>query len=911
MTLTVGSISEAVQVRAESPIVDVKKNAVSTTITAEVIDIIPKGRDFLSAITGIPGTNDVSRAGGIMIDGATATENRYVVDGMDTTNLQTGISGKRVIIDFIDQISVQRSGYAAEYRAATGGVISAISKSGSNQYRGELGVNYTGPKLNRTLQGDVRPSLNISPIDNQTLEFIYAPRVHETYELEPVGQLSGPIFRNRAWFFAGVAPSRQKQTRTVTWATTNPVGPQTQTFVDEDINDQYMYTLTAQLTGRLRARFNGNNGRADPGLSVPGFDANSGVSTTNPRNFNPQPTVRTVSSSDSYSGSLDWSATDKLFISTTGGWFQSNAYSDKGDPFEGTRRTFSNSNLTFALVPEEFRRASGFAENASNSYQAKDAFNRLNLNGEISTFRNWKGSHSLKAGVQYERLGNSVNRGEQFLNIQFFWNQSFQPVAGPADRGTYGYYNARRNFTAGDVTSHNVGLFLQDQWSVTNRLTINAGLRTDRTYIPSYRPENPSLEFSFGDKIAPRLGAAYDVRGDGRWKAYGSWGVFYDIEKLDMPRGAWGADRWVDYTYTLDTFNWPTVDCTDDLGATGCPGRLIQRLDRRHVSNEVGNVLVDPDLKPMKTQEATFGLDHELTSVMSIGVRYTHKWLNEAVEDIGVIDPVIGAEIFYIANPGKGIAEFVLGPQYPATPEAKRVYDGFDISFVKRLRNNWSLNTSVTLSKLWGNYSGLTNAQSENARNSPNVGRAFDGLFMSFDQTGSPVYGRMAVDMPVQFKALGTYVLPWGTSLGVDYRANSGLLQTTFVTYQTVPVPVEGYGDLGRTPFFSQTNLLFGHTFRLPRNITFNAQLTIFNLFDQDTATAFDTSPFLQGSLSFPTDQSGDFSTFFNGFDWEQRRREINAATPTIANLDPRWGTGMGTSFQSARSVRIYARFAF
>jgi hypothetical protein len=736
--------------------------------------------------------------------------------------------------------------------------------------------------------------------------------VHETYELEPVGQISGPIFRNRMWFFAGAAPSRQKQTRTVTWSTTNPLGPQEQTFEDIDTNNQYMYSVTAQLTGRLRARFNGNNGRVDPGLSVPAFDAASGRSTTNPLNFNPQPTIRQFDKADSYSGALDWSATEKMFFSATGGWYQRNLYSDGGDYFHGTRRTFANSSLTYADVPQSFRRASGFAENPSNSFTEFDKFNRLNVNGEISTFREWKGQHSLKAGLQYERLGNQVNRGEQFLNLSFNWNQVFQSsTTGITDRGTYGWYNARRQYTDGDVTSHNVGLFLQDQWSVSSRLTLNAGLRTDRTYIPSYRPENPSLSFSFADKFAPRVGAAYDVKGDGRWKAYGSWGIFYDIEKLEMPRGLWGADKWVDYRYSLDTFDWQSIDCADEEGALGCPGRLLERLDRRHVSNEISNFLVDPNLKPMRAQEATFGLDHELSNVMSVGVRYTHKWIDKAIEDVGVVDPVVGAEIFYIANPGEGIGEFPLGTEYPATPKAKRVYDGFDISFVKRMQNRWSLNTSVVFSRLWGNYTGLTNAQSESARNAPNVTRAFDGLFMSFDQTGKPVYGRNGVDIPVQFKALGTYVLPWGTSVGVDYRANSGLLQTTFVTYQTVPVPVNGYGDLGRTPFFSQTNLLFGHTFRLPRNISFNAQLTVFNLFDQDTVTAFDTSPFLQGSLSFPTDVDHNFHTFFNGFDWRARRAAINAANPSTANLDPRYGTGLGTSFQSARSVRVYARFMF
>jgi outer membrane receptor protein involved in Fe transport len=910
LVMSVATVTESVSVTAETPVVDIKKNAVSTTITSDVIDLIPKGRDFLEAITGIPGTNDVSRAGGIMIDGATATENRYVVDGMDTTSLDEGISGKRVIIDFIDQIQVQRSGYNAEYRAATGGVISAISKSGTNVYHGEIGLNYSGPWLNRSLQGDVRPTLQISPIDNETLEYIYAPRLHETDRFEPVMQLSGPILQNRLWFFVGVAPTRQKQERTVTWAAQNPNGPQTQTFYDRDRNDQYMYSVTSQLSSQLRGRFNGSNGRSDPGLSVPTFDAASGVSTTNPLNFNPQPTIRTFGKSDSYSGSLDWTASDKLFFNVTSGWYQTNSYSDGGEPFRGTRRTFANSNLTYADVPAEFRRPSGFAENPVNTFNTEDAFQRFNLNADLTTFRNWKGQHSFKFGAQYERLGNSVNVGQQYANISFDWNRSFQPVSGPPQRGTYGFYTVSRSYTEGDVTSHNVGLFLQDQWSVNSRLTFNYGVRIDRTYIPSYRPENPSLTFGFGDKVAPRFGFAYDLKGDARWKLYGSWGVFYDIEKLEMPRGLWGADHWVQYTYTLDTFNWPSVDCGDINGETGCPGRLIQRLDRRHVSNEISNLLVDPNLKPMRAQEATIGLDRELSNISSIGLRYTHKWLNRAIEDVGVLDPEIGAEIFYIANPGEGIGEYPLGRDHPATPKAKRVYDGIDISFNRRLHNNWSLNTSVVISRLWGNYTGLTNAQSESARNAPNVTRAFDGLFMSYDSQGNATYGRMGVDIPFQFKALGTYLLPWGTSVGVDLQVFSGLLQTTTINYETVPVPVYGFGDLGRTPTFSQTDLLFGHTFRLPKSMRLNVQLNVENLFDQDTVTAFDTTPYLNGSLSFPSDDV-NYHEFFAGFDPRAVMAAVNAQTPTLANPDPRYGNGLGTSFQGARSVRIYARWAF
>ena len=67
------------------------------------------------------------------------------------------------------------------------------------------------------------------------------------------------------------------------------------------------------------------------------------------------------------------------------------------------------------------------------------------------------------------------------------------------------------------------------------------------------------VEFDFADKVAPRVGFAYDVNGDGRWKAFGSWGVFYDIFKLELPRGSFGGDKWLEYYYTLDTYDWTNL----------------------------------------------------------------------------------------------------------------------------------------------------------------------------------------------------------------------------------------------------------------------------------------------------------------------------------------------------------------
>ena len=193
--------------------------------------------------------------------------------------------------------------------------------------------------------------------------------------------------------------------------------------------------------------------------------------------------------------------------------------------------------------------------------------------------------------------------------------------------GSYGYFTAFRQYTEGSVRANNYGIFVQDAWTVSNKLTLNLGVRTEQEDVPSYRPENPGIHFSFAEKIAPRVGFAYDVKGDGRWKTYGSWGMFYDISKLEMPLGSFGAQRWISYYYTLDTYDWPNINCSDINGAACTGGTRIEQVDFRHVSNGAGaEALVEPNMKPIRAQEFTIGGDHELNRTMSIGIRYSHKW---------------------------------------------------------------------------------------------------------------------------------------------------------------------------------------------------------------------------------------------------------------------------------------------
>ncbi|MEO8362614.1 MAG: TonB-dependent receptor, partial [Vicinamibacteria bacterium] len=839
VNLKVGAMTETVQVTGDAPLIDVKANAATATVNRETIDNIPKGRGFLSVLTQIPGTNNEARGGGLMIDGASGSENRFLVDGVDRTNARTGTAmsttntatnGDVVVQDFVEAIQVKQSGYNAEFRAALGGVVSAVTRSGTNTFHGSAGVYYTDNKY----LGDLRPTLRQVPTNLALAEQIRPPR-DKGHAVDPVFSLSGPILKDKVWFFGGYNPQSSAAERTVTWV--NPgTNPATQTFDNGTPTDRTLtYNLTSQITNKLRARLTGSNQRQKGPLGLPAIEQN-GTSTSNATSFNPRPSVRTDAFTDSYSGIVDYVASNKLYLNTTVGYFSYGSFSNGGDYYHGTRRVFQTTNTNLLDVPTSLQRVSGFADNPSNTFSVQDDYSRLNVSTDATWFGRWKGDHSVKVGGLYERIGNVANLGQQNPNINFFWGSTYSTLSNTSRTGKYGYFTAFRQYTGGDIKETNLSFFVQDQWTLNNKLTVNYGVRLENEEIPSYKPENPGIKFGWGDKIAPRIGFAYDVKGDSQWKAYGSWGVFYDTMKLELPRGAWGGDHWIDYVYALDTPDWTSVECKDINAGTSCTGgTFIEQNDRRHPSNELGASLVDPNLKPTKKQEFTFGIDHELTSVVSVGVRYAHKWWNQTIDDIGVSVPGVG-EVFYIANPGEGLGKSPLGAQFPSVPKVLNKYDGVELVVKKRYSNRWQATSSLLISRLYGNYGGLASSD-EAGRTAPNVSRYYDALYLSFDQKGNEANGKLNTDRPIQFKLQGSYTMPWGTNLGLNFQAFSGTLNSSTVTYASVPVYYKGRGDLGRTPFVTQTDAVVTHGFRIKGTSKLTVEANVTNLFDQQTVT--------------------------------------------------------------------------
>ena len=90
---------------------------------------MPKGRDFNSILVTGAGRQQEAKLGGPLSTAASAGENRWIIDGIETTDVQDGTQGKCVIVDFVEEVQVKSSGYTAEFGGATGGVINASPRA--------------------------------------------------------------------------------------------------------------------------------------------------------------------------------------------------------------------------------------------------------------------------------------------------------------------------------------------------------------------------------------------------------------------------------------------------------------------------------------------------------------------------------------------------------------------------------------------------------------------------------------------------------------------------------------------------------------------------------------------------------------------------------------------------------------
>ncbi len=161
------SAREAITVTGEAPLVDTASTTTGTSYTAKVMDKLPLGRNYASIALSQPGVQTDSgetqgRSLALSVYGATSAENLFLIDGVNTTNVIKGFQGKAINGEFIQEVEVKTGGYQAEYGRNTGGVINVVTKSGGNEFHGDLFGYYNPPSFT------ARPRQDVTPDESQT-----------------------------------------------------------------------------------------------------------------------------------------------------------------------------------------------------------------------------------------------------------------------------------------------------------------------------------------------------------------------------------------------------------------------------------------------------------------------------------------------------------------------------------------------------------------------------------------------------------------------------------------------------------------------------------------------------------------------------------------------------------------------
>lgn len=669
LTLQVGASEQTIEVSSAAPLVDVAQSKVQTNISQDTLASIPKGESYQSVIQFAPGARveplqaptggnaigngsysnhqGTNQGNGYQIDGASNSENSYLVEGMETASAFDGASSANVPVEFIQEVQMKTSGFEAEHGGALGGVVNVIQKRGSDTWHGGVLAYYQGDRFNAAPD----PTLRSNPSKGAVLA-TRTPAVPELFQplkdhyavVEPGFELGGYIAKERLWVFVSSVPRIASLTRTVNFNSSAPVAGSRSFHESIDTyytlgRVDYLATQKIRLFGSWQYGYERGSGTALPGADSPYGQLNTSAG-TNVDNYNGG--IGYVTPNVIYGTGADITINPNLVATTRFGYFFQD-YQDRGVPsgiryiYRDTNYNYSTANatnangtwlsLSGASLPTQFQHSTNWSNIGANSQTVYDQFWRKSFSQDLAYFKRAFGTHNLKVGYNLNlnrnnALTGAFNTADAYVGYGIPYTAetaaglancaainaanvtSWGKSGGSASscQGNYGTVNFRDLSTKGDVSGTNHALYAQDAWTLGHGVTINAGIRLEKETIPSYTAGLEGVSFDWTQKAAPRLGAAWDVFNNGKMKLYGSFGYFYQVMALQLARGSWGGDFWHDCVYALDTADFTQLLPTRGADGNYCPAggadkqatgtfpsgalRFIENLNYRIPSND-------------------------------------------------------------------------------------------------------------------------------------------------------------------------------------------------------------------------------------------------------------------------------------------------------------------------------------
>ena len=946
--------------------VDVAGSTTGSNVSTEQFSNFPTTRTVQGLFTIAPtvarsGLRDASgRDRDPSVAGASGPENNYILDGVNTSDPAFGGSGANLPFEFVQEVEIKTGAYGAEYGHTTGGIFNVITKSGGNEFHGDVFGFFSNKSLVR-----------------QTKQFPFTGAAPDGFsELDAGVDIGGPIKKDKLWFFGAFNPQRRKNYFL------------TQTF-HTPVNNQL---TTPFYSGKLTWAVNQKNtftfSTFGDFTKQEGFlFGNSGFG-ANPNSF--RGTIETGGSNytarlnstikSNWTGEFSFAAhfqrANTIPVAETAG---QSLVTDSFAVLKGGNAVgVSNTTVFNGGDPNNLQLA--FVDGRGGSIQrnfVRQGFGLVSKQDRdrwegAARFQTITGKHTFKYGFEfmdnlYKIDTHSSGPGRTFTDS--FGEETLDSNGNPVPAS-----HKATNMPGGVRVTNNFGVCIVNT-ALTTQILCPSATTTSRlgqivaagqgpsgitsvvtasltpTQIQSGSPvlvlTSVRVRDFFlntgGDTTSTRVESGYlqdDYRVTKnlqlnlgvRWDYQQSYGTSSSYIKLNnwwdnlQPRlgfvydftGKGKGKIFANYATYLET----PIPLDVNVRAGGDDIQLdknanVNRLNAAGANNIIAGAAsglgclgceatpVDHGLKPSSVYEGTAGFEYEVSNGLVIGARGVYRGYRNVIED-GSFDD---GTTYFLFNPGRnepGTTEQKACQGAVTAPRcfgrAQRFYRAVEFTATKRFTHNWQLIASYVYSSLIGNYEGLF--RNDNGQSDPNITSLFD-LQSLLDNT----YGRLPNDRPHQFKVDGSYRTPFKLLLGASFRAQSGIPFN-----QLIPHPVYGNNEgfavqrgTAIVPTVSTNDPAFPNTVdsigssRTPFtwNLDMNAYYPIKVGEKKEIRLSLDWFNVFNNQRAIRLDETFSINSGISGV--------ANIAANRFAN--PFYGAG--TIFQFPSSLRLGAKFTF
>jgi len=753
--MKVGAVAETVTVSGESPIVDVQTSQRREVVTQQLLEALPTGRNFQlmagtvpSVSTGVfdvGGSSTMWTGGSLLTHGSISNDSRTLIDGM-VVDAMFGGGQCSCVYDNEGQtqeMAVQVTGGSAENQLS-GVLVNRIPRTGGNKFSGDGIFLFANDKLQGQNIDDALRARGLSS----------GARLSKDYDYTYSG--GGPIVKDRLWFFAS---GRNNAYNNYVAGAFNPDG-------SPAIDDNSVHAFPARLTGQLSPK-NRVTAMFDWANKIRGHRNLSA-------SVNPAASVQQTQPAE-HILQAKWTSTLTNHLLFETGYTQSfNApfYSYEPEVVAGECHTAFNlcapgtgygsvahndTVLNKQTVATLEQAASGlgvsFMPALSHVYMASLSY--------VS------GAHNFKVGFQ-DRWGyaKDIRNGINGDSNQLYQNGKAFAI----DALNTPFVNLV------DVNS-DMGIFVQDTWT-TKRLTISPGIRWDHfnssipeqdaaagRFVPA-RHFDPIPDVPNWNNVSPRIGASFDLTGNGKTALKGNFGVYVQSQ------GPGFASTYNPVVFSTDRRTWNDLNNDDiaqenELGPTSNLTFGVRR-----------NQNPDPNIKRPYQRVWDIGLQHELLTGLAVTVSYNQRNFYNLTYTQNLAIPYDQYTLLAIPDPRNPATDTL--PLYNVNRAVfgqvneldttslnnSRVYKGVDAGFNLRLRNGASV--------FGGTSTGRTLTRTCDVED-PNNFRFCDT-------------SQYSVPLQTLFKMSGSYPLPYGVRLSGTFQHTPG--SDRGITYQVTRTQV-------------------------------------------------------------------------------------------------------------------------